>query len=217
MALAFPLQLNQFFDGLRIHVSEFDPTDATITTATRGGEQLTAEVGNVLWRGTAELTDYYHADADAIRAKMAILRRAGASFFVRPSHRVGPIADPAGAILGAATPTLHSVLANNRDIRITGLPADYAISAGDYLSFAYGSNPVRYAFHQAVNGATASGAGTTPVIEVTPHIRPGFSIGAAVVLVRPFFKGVLSARPGYGSIRPLFTGGMGFEFVQTLG
>lgn len=217
MALTFPLQLDQFLEGLRVRLSELEPTDNTIVSRTRGGEQLTAEVGNVLWRGSAELTDYYHADADAIRAKLAILRRAGASFFVRPTHRIGPIKDPKGLILGGAAPNLQSVSANNREIRIAGLPAGYVISPGDYLSFAYGTSPVRYAFHHVVTGGTANASGLTPLIELTPHIRPGSIVGAQISLVRPQFKAVLAAKPGYGALRPLLTGGMGFEFIQTLG
>lgn len=117
-------------------------------------------------------------------------------------------------MLGAAIPRIHSVAANNREMRISGLSAGYVISDGDYLSFAFGASPLRYAFHQVVTGAAASGAGITPMIEVTPHIRPGWAAGAVVQLVNPIFKAVLVATPGYGTMRPMFTGGMGFDFVQ---
>lgn len=215
MALTFPLSLEQFLGPLRIQLADLEPTDNLITSRTRGGEQLTAAAGNVLWRGTAELTDYYHADADAIRAKLAILRRPGASFFLSPLHRDGPIADPEGAILGAAAPVIHSIAANNCEMRISGLPPDYVISDGDYWSSAYGS-PARYVMHQVVTGSVANGGGLTGWIEVTPHILPGVQVGSPVTLVRPRFKAVLVAPPKYGSLRPLFTGGMGFEFAQTL-
>lgn len=217
MALTFPLPVSAFFGGLQV-LDAVPPhlPDTRQISQTRGGDMLVAGGANRLWQGAVTLNPARHDDAGALAARLMRLTEPGASFLACPVERAGPIADPTGAILGAATPTLHSVLAHNRDLRITGLPAGYVISAGDYLSFAYGSDPVRYAFHQVVTGATANGAGTTPVIEVMPHVRPGFTVGTSIVLVRPFFKAILR-QAGYGTMRSDFVSGRTLEYVQTLG
>lgn len=216
MALTFPLPLAEFFNRLRIASLELAPTDATVTSRTRGGEVLTAQVGNVLWQGIAQLTPRPRADADAVRALLQLMRRPGASFLATPSHRAGPIADPEGAILGAAAPKIDLIDANRRDVRIKDLPAGYVLSPGDYLSFTYGSSPTRYGFHQLVQGATASGGGVASGLELTPPLPAGVSATIGVTLVKPVFKAVLAGAPGYGTISRASVDGMQLSFVQTL-
>lgn len=216
MALSFPLSLAEFFNRLRIASLELAPTDATVTSRTRGGEVLTAQVGNVLWQGIAQLTPHYRADADAVRALLQLMRRPGASFLATPAHRAGPIADPVGTILGAAAPKIDLIDANRRDVRIKDLPAGYVLSAGDYLSYTYGSSPTRYGFHQMVHGATANGSGVASGLEVTPPIPAGVSATIGVTLVAPVFKAVLAGAPGYGAILPASVDGMQLSFVQTM-
>lgn len=217
MALTFPLPVADFFGGLKIAATEFDLPSAVQTSRTRGGAVVQATLGNRLWRGRASIVPRYHGEADAIRAKLSVLSEAGATFLACPAHRIGPQADPAGVTLGAATPTIHTLVAGNRELRIAGLPVGYVLTAGDYLSFTYASSPTRNAFHQLVSGGAADGAGLTPAMEVTPHIRPGAVTGAAVVLVRPHFKALMSGPVGFGAQAPRITSGISFDFVQTLG
>lgn len=217
MALSFPVGIDAFFGGLRIEAARIDLPSSVIASRTRGGETLVAEIGTRLWQGRAEIHRGHHGQADAVRARLAVLSGAAASFLVTPVHRAGPQADPFGAILGAASPVIHTLVAGNRELRISGLPVGYVLTAGDYLSFAYASAPTRYAFHQLVSGGVADGAGVTPAMEVTPHIRPGAVTGAAVVLVRPFFKAKIVAPATFGEFRRVFASGISFDFVQTLG
>ena len=216
MAYSFPLSLADFFDMLMIGQLELGPTDATVTSRTRGGEVLTAQVGNVVWQGIAQIVMHSHGDADALRAMLQLLRRPGGSFLATPMQRKGPILDPDGTILGAAAPEIDQIDANRRDVRIKDLPAAYALSAGDYLSYTYGSSPTRYGFHQLAQGATANGSGVASGLEVTPPIPAGASATLAITLVKPVFKAVLADAPGYGAFLPAKVDGMQFSFVQTL-
>lgn len=217
MALPATLPLASFFGGLRIAEAEFDLPSGQQISRTRGGEILSADIAVRLWRGTATIAAAHHADADALRARLAWLGSAGRSFLAYPSPRIGPRLDPDGAILGASTPVIHTLASNNREMRISGLPPGYALSDGDCLSLVYGSSPVRYGFHQIVVGGPADGGGVTPLLEVIPHIRPGALIGAPVTLVRPVMKAILASAPSYGRIRLAVTDGISFEFIQTLG
>lgn len=216
MALSFPLPLADFFTGLRVSVSSLSLTSGRVVSRTRGGEQISAEVSTRIWRGSLSLAPRYHGQADAVTAKLAMLEGAAASFLIAPPHRAGPILDPTGAGLEGYTPSIMSVASNNRELRLAGLPEGYALSAGDYLGFTYGSNPTRYALHQIVTGGVANSSGQSPQIEVIPHIRAGAMVGAAVSLVRPTIKAVITSA-GYGEHRPVIHQGLSLDFVQTLG
>jgi len=215
MALNFPLSLGNFFGGLPVAECSMDLPETRAHTTTRGGEVRTAEVANRLWRGSVTTPAQTHTEAEALKARLHLLRNAGGSFFVFNPAKPAPAHDPDGAVLGAATPTIHTL--DHREMRITGLPAGYVLAAGDYLSFAYG-DPARYALHQIVTATvTANGSGLTPLFEVVPNIRPGATTGLTVVLIRPFCKAlILPQRSRPGLSRGLHTSGLAFDWGQTL-
>jgi len=205
-----------FFDSLRISAVRWWLNEPFEINRLGDGSVLKGSLGAALWQGDATLARGYHRDLAAVEARLAKLMRPGETFLAHDPRHNGPRADPGGVILGAATPVIHTLAANNREIRIAGLPAGYVLSDGDMIGWLYGSNPVRYALHQVVYGATASGSGLTPLIEVAPFVRPGAIPGStAVVLVRPPVKAVLDAAE-YGSGVPLFTQGARLRFTQTL-
>jgi hypothetical protein len=124
-------------------------------------------------------------------ARAELLRQPGASFLVHQSHRAGPQADPEGTALGAASPTITGVAANNRDVTLAGLPAGYVLTEGDLLSFTYLSNPTRYALHRVMETRTAAAGGGIATVEVSPPIRPGSTWPRPLTLLRPFCKAVI--------------------------
>lgn len=190
MAYTFPLTVPQFFGGLRILGCDLELPASIEYSTTAGGEVIQSEYGPRLWRGPVYLAAEYNRAAEKVRAKIQLLRGANRPFFVHPHPVCYPAYDPHGLILGATVPTIHTLNANNREMRITGLPPGYRLTDGDFLSFTYGS-PSRYAMHQVISEVTASGVGLTPSFEVTPNIRPGAVVGADVQLIKPFFKAIL--------------------------
>lgn len=217
MPLAFPLTLAQFMDLLPVAVLTFDCPEQVFTSRTAGGEILSADIGPRLWQGTIELGRMTPEEAAAVLPLIRLARGAGASFLARDLSRPGPRLDPKGLILGAAAVKIASVAANAREIALKGLPANYALSAGDLLRFGYGSSPVRYALHELVAPVTASASGVTGLVEVVPPIRPGAVADAAVTLVKPSCKAVIvpgSYQPG--TPRRGLVEGVGFQFMQTL-
>ncbi|HSG56056.1 MAG TPA: hypothetical protein VLA45_11415, partial [Paracoccaceae bacterium] len=150
MALAFPLALDSFWSGLRIRQAQFYLPEALEINETGDGEVISADTGPRLWRGSATLVREYHAQAAANHAILSVLRQAGRSFFAYDTVKAFPAADPEGTILGASTPVIAALMSNNREMDISGLPASYVLSIGDYLSFSYGTGPVRHALHQVV-------------------------------------------------------------------
>jgi hypothetical protein len=217
MALSFPLPRETFFDLLPVARITFDCPEQIESSRTGAGEVLSADLVARLWSGGVTLGRLTRAETPPLLALLNALRSAGASFMAYDVAHAAPAADPSGAILGAAAPVIASLLAGNRELTISGLPAGYVLSPGDYLAFGYGSDPLRQALHQVVVGSTADGTGLSGNIELTPHIRPGAQVGAAITLIRPYCKALLVP----GSVDPgrrdgAVTEGIGFRFQQTL-
>ncbi len=216
MALTFPLDLNGLFNRLAKIEASVDPGEALLANVTGGGEIITSAIGARLWRGRITGRGHAFIDLDAMTARIDLVRQAGASFYVAPAHRDGPQADPEGTLLGAATPQITSVNANNRDVTISGLPAAYVLTEGDLVSFTYLASPVRFALHKVVTGAVANGSGVASV-ELMPPLRPGHAVPFTLRLLRPFCKAVIVS----GSYQPPVYDRRGratfsFDWQQTL-
>lgn len=218
MALAFPLSIAAFWDLLPIEEISFDAPEQLEMSQTAGGEFLTADLAPMLWTGSVRLGDMGRIEVAVPEVLLDTLRPAGRSFYAYDKRRPGPLNDLSGAILGAATPTIHTLNVNNRDIRLQGLPAGYSLAAGDYLAFDYGSQP-RRALHRVVSTvAITAGTGITPLFEVSPMIRPGALVGAAVTLMRASCKArLVPGSVNKGNTSKTVTSGMSFKFTQTLG
>lgn len=217
-ALTFPLSLAQFFAMLPIAPITLDLEENQYHSETGGGEILTADAGPRLWTGTVQLNRRSHAQARLFEARARMLRQAGRSFFVTDYRNAYPSGDPDGSILGAASPTISAIDGDSRRLSLQGLPAGYTLTAGDQLSFAYGSNPTRYALHDVVSDTEAAdGSGNLSLLELSPFIRPGAVAGTAVTLIKPFCKAVMvpgSFRPSTGA--RVVSEAMQFTFKQTL-
>jgi len=215
MTQTFPLALD-FFSGLSPAKCTFYLPPALKVSRTRGGSIITAKTAERLWVGSVTLPFMGNRDAAVISAQLSSLSESGRTLLARSLPFSGPRADPEGSIMGAALPTIQTLAANSRELKIAGLPSNYVLSAGDYLSFTYGSDPVRYAFHQIVVGGAASAAGLTPLIEVTPDIRVGAVTGTTVELIEPFFKAILTPTQ-HGTYTSLFAEDITFQLLQSLG
>lgn len=216
MALTFPLTYDAFWGTLRIQAASFYLPATIETTRMASGEILTADLGARLWEADVQLAQGLHVNQAPFDAVLSILRESGRSFQAGDPRGKFPSYDPDGSILGVASPTISAIAANNREITIAGLPAAYQIRAGDFLSFSYGT-PARQALHQVVTGQTASGTGVAANVEVTPHIRPGATTGAAIKLVKPWCK--MQIVPGSfraGTAGRGLTTGASFRIMQTL-
>lgn len=212
----FPLQLNEFADGLRVRSQEFDLSENLRSTEDGGGRILTADAGPRLWEGSVTVATHTHAGQRAAQALAQVLRQAGASFLINDRKGKYPAADPGGALLGAAAVTLTAPVAGADTLTLAGLPVGYVLTPGDYLSYAYGSSSEKFALHQVTLGGTAAADGTLTV-GVVARVRPGVSEGAAVTLIGAACKAVMV--PGSfksGTIGLAATDGFSFSFRQTL-
>lgn len=218
MALSFPLTTANFMDLLQVSQMRMDTPEQVEINQTGGGEILRADLAPMLWQGEVRLAVQTRKEAADPDVLLDLLRPAGRSFYAYDTRRPAPLLDPKGLILGANTPTIYSLVAGGRELRLQGLPAAYVLSRGDYLAFDYGTAPIRRALHRVVDKTVvAAGTGITPVFEVTPALRAGASAGAWVQLVKASCKAVLM--PGSvdkGTSLRVITRDMMFQFQQTL-
>lgn len=214
MAYSFPLSTAQLMAILPVHQISFDPQEAMELSETGGGEILTADLGTRLWQGEIVLGDMTRDEADECLPMLDLLRQPGASFMVHDLRRPHPKSDPTGAITENADIQLYAVRANNRDIRLSGLPSGFQLRRHDYVGFGYGA---RIALHRVASQATTAATGITPWFEVVPNIRPGWSAGAAVTLSHAGCKAIYmpgSFQPGRS--RATMIVGASFRFIQSL-
>lgn len=218
MPLSFPLVLEDFYDRIDISVSQFHLSSPRVTDRTAGGSQVSASLGDAVWRGTFSLPRSNDGAATARRdALVAVLDHAGAAFLVYDRTKPYPSADPGGSLLGAAAPVIGGTdTGDRRLLSLTGLPGGYVLTGGDLIGWQYGAAPVRYALHRLVSDVQADGEGVTPLFEVTPFLEPGAAPGTAVSLIRPVMKAVLEPDPNYGTHRRGGSEGAEFSFVQTM-
>ncbi len=215
MALVFPLSLSDFMSRLPVGEFTFDLGEALEINETLGGDQISADLGPRLWQGRIGLVQMSSEEWSALEPRLETLRQGGTGFLVTDIRRPAPAADPSGAGLGNATPTILELQGDNRQLRLTGLPAGYVLHAGDYIGFTYGT-PERHALHRIVDDSVIADInGQTALFEVVPNLRPGTATGRAVALRSPMCRAII--RPGSvskGSTFKTVTSGVGFDWVQ---
>jgi hypothetical protein len=205
MTTTFPLALADFWDGLGQVSITFDLQDAYSMDGLRDGSNIWTDLGTPLWAGDVTVRTYYHADYEAVMAKVRLLREARASFWATPTHRPGAL----------TTATIRE-MSDSRLLGLEDLGAGAVIPAGSFVSFDYGSSPTRYALHQYVYGVTANGIGEAALTEVVPAIRPGATVGATVQLGAPRCKAKIMPGMAAPVIRPAVTNEFSFRWVQSL-
>lgn len=214
--ITFPIPTADFFGRLKIRAMTFQLSENTVSSTTGAGQVIRSKLGASLWSGALAVPPAHHEDAADLEVMADMLRRPGASFLLYDNRFNGPKLDFGGALLGASTPVLSEVNADQRRIRIDGLPVGYTLSRGDYIGFVYGAG--LRAMHRVVDATVVADAtGETPLFEVLSTVRPGFSLGVPISLVRPTLKAVLSPNSlKNGAAELLFTSGLSLEWSQTL-
>lgn len=204
MPLVFPLNLANFFSGLKIVDMSLNLGENVTHMETGGGELRPAEHGTRLWEGTVKTRMLPHVSAEDAMAQLRIIMGARASFYVEPIHNR----------LNIANPTIGGVQ-NGYEVFFNGLPANYALRRG--AMFAYNYDNGRRAFHQVVEAVSANASGVTPYFTVEPAIQPGWTVGQAVTFAGPSCKARYVPRSlQVPTIRAVLMDGPSFGWKQTL-
>ena len=216
MAVSFPLSSADWFSVLPIASMQLDPIEHVVADMTGKGEWISDDVAPMLWQGEVTLGRMLTHEAAQAFVMMDLIRPAGRMFWAFDTRRPAPLADLTGSILGAAIPVIAALAAGRRELALSGLPAGYVLSRGDYLAFAYDGG--RRALHRVASAeVVADGSGITPLFEVSTLIQPGAALATPVDLIRPAIP--VMRIPGSvkgGTTRSTITDGFTFQFVQTL-
>ena len=218
MALTSPLLHADFADRLRVLSFRWALQRAQQMSGTGGGDLIKAEVGEPKWTAEVTCAPLTRDQANDIQATFEYLETAGASFYLYNRLRPYPANDPTGGGIVSSTVTVASI-SGNKAVALTGLPASYVLSRGDFLTVTYGSAPIRRALLRVMETVTASGAGVSPQFEVQPFLRTGIAVGQAVDLTKPYCRMTLvpgSYDPGTGDVDGMVRG-MAFRCIETRG
>lgn len=151
----------------------------------RGGQIRVKQLRPDLWAGRYESGNVRPMLMREIKGIIAEMGGSRATFYAGDPGALYPRLDPGGAGLRGAVVQIESLNADNQRLGLKGLPRGYAIARGDYLSFDYGTGPSR-ALHMVRTDMTiAAVTGITPQFFVSPNIRTGASVNAAVTLIKP--------------------------------
>lgn len=186
MALSFPLSVANLADLISIQTVSWNLVDRQEVSGLGTGELLAADLGATLWEADVSSRPYPHRQAHALQAKLGALRGALNAFYLYDPKGCYPQADPGGTLVTGSTVVVASVESNRRELSLSGLPANYVITAGDYLAITYLS--ARRSLYLVVTGATADGSGDLGPIELAPHIRTGVAAADSVDLIKPAAK-----------------------------
>lgn len=188
MSLSAPFNLLADFPGWTV---SFDLMYRQEQSRTAGGRTVVKDLGSPLWQLKAQSKQLRPNLLDYWRARLTALGNGLQTFYGYPLSRTYPIAYPngswptGGAFSGLAV--LATINANRKAVTVSGLPAAFVLSVGDYVSVAGN-------LHQVMEATTASAGGLTPEFEVRPHIWLGVAAGAAVAVYRP--SCIMSIVPG---------------------
>ncbi|EKF17062.1 hypothetical protein [Nitratireductor pacificus] len=185
MALVFPLAHADFQDTINVASAPFRLQRFEELSGLGSGQFLTGELAPPLWSASVRLHTAFHDDGLDIQSRIDSLDGSLHSFLFYDPRTAFPRLDPEGALLAGAAPVVLSIEADNKSLRLGGLPAGYQLSSGDMLSFEYGVGPVRRTLHRLLQPALADALGETAPFEVRPHFGPGVATGGPVELIKP--------------------------------
>ena len=214
MAITFPLARSVFADRLKITAFRWQLLPFVEMSGTGLGQVITNEIAPRRWRAEVELARMPHAEAADIQALIDALGPSG-TFYLHNPAQLGPRDDPGGAGVSGYAVAINALGADNKSLRLQGLPAGYTLRRGDMLHFDYGASPTRRALHRIVEDATAGPGGTAGFFEVRPYLKAGTTTGALVTLVRAAARMMLE--PGSfdpGTEGPVNTTGMAFKAIE---
>lgn len=192
MALTFPLSQAAFADRLGIEHVKWKLQDNRQFSGLGSGQILGADLAPSLWTGDVTIGDHYHAKSREMEALInAIIRSQGTFYLYDPRHKY-PASDPKGSALAAFNNVQINSLPDSKSMSLKNLPANFKLPVGTYLSWDYGTDPVRRAFHDIAEEVTASAGGVSPVFEVSPFIRTGALVNQVVTLKKPSMKCIIT-------------------------
>lgn len=177
MTVSYPLTL---FSTYMIRTTRFQLVYRQTFSRTGDNKSTAVDRGYPVWVGSFESVPLEIDDCIDMEAMLNSLGGMNQLILCRDTRREYPRAYPTGSFTDAA-----SILAVDGDgirLSLTGLPANFVLSRGDYFSMIYGSR--RYLL-QAAEAITADGSGVTGLFQTSPNPPYGLAPGQTIMLKLP--------------------------------
>lgn len=203
------LDISAFFDKLYINNYKFELTENLVSSKDGAGQILVSSTGPMLFTGEVVCSAQSHKEARAMFALMQAIKNPDTTFNVyNPAYATPATYQTSHNLSGVKITTTTAGYTAN----LTGLPASYKLSAGDYFSVTISGVSRLFQLASDVT-ANASGVASTTLLNPLPA---GIATNTAVVLVKPrvtarYVPNSMSmATVGLGSVE-----GFSFKWVQT--
>ncbi len=147
------------------------------------GVSQAKDLGPAVWSWRFRSRSLDLVDAQNLMADLRSLNGAVHSFFVHPTERPFPVAASGPGDLTGSTVTVKNISAGRDELAVEGLPANFVLTRGDFLSIATTGGGI--AFVELAEDQPAFASGATTLGAVSPIVVPGVEVGAAVTLVNP--------------------------------
>lgn len=194
---------------------------------TTNGVTQVVDYGTPLWRASFQSRSMKPNELSYWRGRMSLLEGGINTFRGYDKSRCYPASDPNGVKINAARQNPSLILdfiadfsfvgstsitteiyftGSGGTIYLSGLPAGYVLSTGDYISFRH---PVTndQLLTRLASGGVANSAGTTGALEIRPRLPGGTFIAVLAVLVKAWVPMMLV--PGSLAIRSDAKSGIG--------
>lgn len=217
MTLSDPRATADFVDLLRITSVVWRSQRNDELSGVGSGQTWTAEEAPPLWGADVTIDTINIAAARRAKAMINSLSSPGQTFYLYDPIAKYPASDPDGSILGSSTVVIDSIGSDNMSLALSGLPADYELSPGDYFHVDYGSDPTRRALFEISEAATASGLGVTGTFAIYPHLQTGITTTMQVTLIKPAARVfIVPGSINLGTEEGVIVSGIAFTALQKL-
>lgn len=209
MAVSFPR--TDLFTTRAFTQQSFDLASRQELSVSAGGGVIGKDLGEALWMAEWTTAPEEFDDAVTFEAMLRSLDGVIGTFTAYDLRRPYPKLYSDGSFTDSGQ---INAIESNKALSLKSLPANFALSVGDYLAFTY--NTTERALHQVVEAVTANGSGLTAAFEVRPHIRAGAAANAAVTLKKPSAIFGLQVNGMTSSMQDAMFGIMTFKAVQAI-
>lgn len=177
MAITYPR--NDIIQSIGVVSQSFSLLSRGEFSRMKNGVTISKNWGSAIWMGEWASKDKFHDAAIDFEAMIASLDDGIGEFYAYDTRRPMPKSKPNGDF--ADTGYIQAVSGQMREVSFMGLPPGMVLSRGDYFCYHYGVGDAEVALHQLMENAVVSPGGGAPLIEVRPHIRPGYVAGTTPV------------------------------------
>ena len=178
MAITFPIT-NLLTRG-QVLTKAFDSVNRQSYSRMAGGGAIAYDFGSAIWKASYATATMGYDDCIDFEARLQALEGAVGTFYGMDTRRWYPRNYPSGVFTDSGV--VSSLGGDGKSMAISGLPASFAISIGDYFQITVSSVPLLY---RAIEAVTANGVGLTATFACLPHYDTGITVGMAVKFKQP--------------------------------